>query len=83
MCSAQVSDAPLTLGRLSMERFARRLAEAPARSISIQGCTLHRAGGELSMHGVADMARYMQRLYGRLVSVQLTGSKNTCLIEKV
>jgi hypothetical protein len=81
--SMQVSDACLTLGPLSMARFARRLAEAPVRSLGIEACTLHRSGGELSMHNVADLGRYLRRVYGRLVSVSLTASKNSCLIEKL
>ena len=79
----QVSHLHLMLGRLSMERFARRRAEAPARSISIEGCTLHSAGGEDSIHTMEDVARYMQRVYGHLVTVRLNEVRSSCLIEKV
>ena len=60
-CCMQVSDACLTLGRLSMERFARRLSEAPRPQRQHRALHAASAGGELSMHSVADMARYMQR----------------------
>ena len=78
-----VSDAQLTLGMLSMERYAKRLSEAAPRSVDIQACTLHRRDGCLSMHSVADMARYAGRHFGRRVAVACQESKNSCRIVRV
>ena len=78
-----VSSAQLTLGTLSMERCAKRLSEVAPASVAIEACTLHRRDGCLSMHSVADMARYMGRHYGRRVAVTYSASKNSCLIVRV
>ena len=81
--AVHVSDAQLTLGTLSMERYARKLSEAATHSLDIQTCTLHRRDGCLSMHSVADMARYMGRHFGRRVAVTCPASKNSCHIVRV
>ena len=90
-CRLQVFEPRLCLphgGRLCMEDFARRLVEAPVCSISIERCTLRRPGGGSSKQSLAHMARYIENMYGHLVSVRLTGQarqkKECCvLVDKV
>ena len=81
--AVHVSDAQLTLGTLSMERHAKRLSEVAPCSVDIEACTLHRRDGCLSMHSVADIARYMGRHFGRRVAVTCRASKNSCRIVRV
>lgn len=71
-------------GRMTMERFAQQFVEAPARSISIERCTLRRPSGGFDKHNLAHMVRHMQKVYGDLVDVQfIDGGRESCRIKKV
>lgn len=67
--TVRVSHARLTLGTLSMERYARRLVALAPRSTALTGCTLYSGDGRRSAHSVAEVARYVGRQYSRRFAV--------------
>lgn len=82
--TVKVFNAQLTLGTLSMERYAERLSEVATCSIiTLEECTLRTCDGCLSTHSVADMARHMGQHLGGRVTVTCTASKNSCKIVRV
>lgn len=81
--AVEVSDVQLTLGTLSMQRYARRLSMAAPRSIVIKRCTLHTRDGCLSKHSLADMARYLGIHCSRRVAVDCLENEKACRIVRV
>ena len=80
----QVCNVQLTLGTLSMDRYAKRLGEVAPCSVNIQDCTLHASDGRLSVHSVAYVARHMgQHFSKRLAVTWPASSTNSCLIKDV
>lgn len=81
--TVQISSVQLTLGWLTMEETAERLSELATCSITIQHCPLRGHDGSLSRHGVADMARYMERQFGNRVAVTFDWDDDCCTFVRV
>ena len=81
--AVEVSDTQLTLGTLSMQRYARRLSAVAPCSIDIKHCTLHMRDGRPSKHSLADMARYLGLQSSRRVAVDCSVCEDSCRIVRV